>query len=211
LKAEDGNIFWIMDNNKNTLATKNENGYRICKPYQNKIAASIINGLEILPIIKKNKILFLEYPMGLSVTHVSDMIGNEGKCFMVLPPDTIDNKLSRIFQKHNNIITISNKFDEPEKFPLDTKVDVVYVDLIQLNYIEIALKNSRFHLKDCGYLIVIIETKKISVNLDGTYPSDNTLRDKIQKDFDIIQEINLTDFFKNYTLFISKKRIISSN
>ena len=43
--------------------------------------------------------------MGLSVTHVSDMIGNEGKCFMVLPPDTIDNKLSRIFQKHNNIIT----------------------------------------------------------------------------------------------------------
>ena len=87
------------------------------------------------------------------------------------------------------------------------------LDVLQLQYLkgEIALKNSRFHLKDCGYLIVIVETKKISVNLDGTYPSDNTLRDKIQKDFDIIQEINLTDFFKNYTLFISKKRIISSN
>ena len=57
------------------LVQLNGEEYRIWKHYRSKLAAGIIHGLEILPIIKKSRILYLGASQGITASHVSDMIG----------------------------------------------------------------------------------------------------------------------------------------
>ena len=205
MKNNSDNIFWINHNHKNVLATKNQNEYRICKPYQNKLAASIINGLEIMPIFSNSKILFLEESLSESVLHVSDMIGKEGQCFIHATSKSTEGNLENILQEHENISNISGSIDQPEKLSLETNFDIVYIDMIKTNLTATALKISELYLKKSGYLFLIIPTTEISVLNDGTYPNDNSIRQQLQNGYDIIQEINLPDFFKNSTLLICKK------
>ena len=205
MKNNSDNIFWINHNHKNVLATKNQNEYIICKPYQNKLAASIINGLEIMPIFSNSKILFLEESLSESVLHVSDMIGKEGQCFIHATSKSTEGNLENILQEHENISNISGSIDQPEKLSLETNFDIVYIDMIKTNLTATALKISELYLKKSGYLFLIIPTTEISVLNDGTYPNDNSIRQQLQNGYDIIQEINLTDFFKNSTLLLCKK------
>ena len=196
------NIFWISHNDKNVLATKNQNNYDICKPYQNKLAASIINGLEILPIIQNSTILVLEDSFTESVIHISNMIGQNGKCFVHSEPNSTKEHLSELVKKSSNISVISNSITRPKNFSLSTEVDVLYVDMINTNLIENTLKISELYLRSSGYLLLILPTSEISVLKDGSYPNENIFRTKLKDQHEIIQEINLTDFFKNSTLFL---------
>lgn len=204
MENNNDNIFWINHNHKNVLATKNQNEYRICKPYQNKLAASIINGLEIMPIFYNSKILFLEESLSESVLHISDMVGKEGQCFIHTASKSTEDNLETILQDYENISNISGSMDKPETFSLETNVDIVYIDMINANLTTTALKLSELYLKKSGYLFLIIPTTEISVLNDGTYPNDNSIRQQLKNRYDIIQEINLTDFFKNSTLLLCK-------
>tara|TARA_B110000014_G_C20117220_1_gene590450 strand:+ start:1156 stop:1776 length:621 start_codon:yes stop_codon:yes gene_type:complete len=200
------NIFWINHNDKNVLATKTQNNYEICKPYQNKLAASIINGLEILPITQNSKILMLENSFTEVVTHISNMIGENGKCFILTESKSNEVNLIERLNKTSNISVVSNSLTEPENFSLSTHVDVLYIDIIDTNLIENILKISELCLNNSGYLLLILPTDKISILNDGSYPNENIFRKKLKNNHDIIQEINLTDFFKNSTLFLCKKK-----
>ena len=68
------------------------------------------------------------------------------------------------------------------------------------------LKISELYLRSSGYLLLILPTNETSVLKDGSYPNENIFRKKLKNQHEIIQEINLTDFFKNSTLFLCKKK-----
>ena len=72
--------------------------------------------------------------------------------------------------------------------------------------IENTLKISELYLRSSGYLLLILPTNETSVLKDGSYPNENIFRKKLKNQHEIIQEINLTDFFKNSTLFLCKKK-----
>ena len=133
------------------------------------------------------------------------MIGKEGQCFIHATSKSTEGNLENILQEHENISNISGSIDQPEKLSLETNFDIVYIDMIKTNLTATALKISELYLKKSGYLFLIIPTTEISVLNDGTYPNDNSIRQQLQNGYDIIQEINLTDFFKNSTLLLCKK------
>ena len=72
-------IFWITIRNEKKLATLNEakrtrvgkeelvnmdgNEYRVWNPYRSKLAAVIVNGIEVFPILKNTKILYFSYSL----------------------------------------------------------------------------------------------------------------------------------------------------
>ena len=142
----DSSIFWIKLNNSLMLATKNLvrgnrcynerlvqlNGeeYRIWKHYRSKLAAGIIHGLEILPIIEKSRILYLGASQGITVSHVSDMIGTEGIIYAVEHSHETAKKLQEeVTSKRKNIKPIIMDAAKPSQYQIiDKKVDVVYVD-----------------------------------------------------------------------------------
>ena len=211
-------IFWITVRNEKKLATLNEakrtrvgkeelvnmdgNEYRVWNPYRSKLAAVIVNGIEVFPILKNTKILYLGATLGITPSHISDIIGKDGKIFVVN-----SNKSFNFLEKMANVetnITVIHDVENPAQYnSIKDKVDVIYADLSCENNIDLAILNSKTYLKDGGYLMLVVKTKDIAVNKDGTEPKNNP-RYKIRDVFEIIQEISLSNFFKEDSMIIAK-------
>ena len=204
------------------LVQLNGEEYRIWKHYRSKLAAGIIHGLEILPIIEKSRILYLGASQGITASHVSDMIGPEGIIYAVEHSHETAKKLQEeVTSKRKNIKPIIMDAAKPSQYQIiDRKVDVVYVDLDQPNEMEIAILNCKMHLQVGGYLLFMVKTrsvdeyqgKKFIINdkseLVNTIEEINakkyTTMDSLKVNFEIIQQINLADFFKEHSLIVAK-------
>ena len=221
MKINADTIFWITVKNKKKLATLNNasinevyneklikiNGkqYNLWNPYTSKLAAAIVNGMEIFPILKKTKVLYLNDTIEKTLSHISDIIGVNGKIFILRDINENSKKfLDNVMNDRTNVFTITRDNGDPAKFSSKTEmVNVVYVDITQHNETEVAIQNCKRYLTDGGFLMLVVPTKKIDfVN----NPNGQNLEEiqKLQSSFEIIQQINLTDFFKEHSMIIAK-------
>lgn len=193
-------IFWLSgERGYKKIATLNssrKNEYRIWKPYRSKLAAAILSGMEIFPILKKSKILYFDTFMENTINHISDIIGEDGKIFVPKNNET-SNFLEKIKSNGTNISLIN----DINKSTIDN-VDVLYVDALNQNYLDFVL-NSKIHLKNGGYLMLTIETEDIFENRNSNEQQKDGYK-KIKSLFRIIQEINLIPFFKGQVMLIAK-------
>ena len=221
MKLKEEVIFWVTVRNEKKLATlsnlstnqdyeenlveMNGKQYSIWNPYTSKLAAAIINGLEIFPILKKTKILYVDPATEKTVKHISDIVGINGKIFVVR--DVMKNSknfLEQIVKNRSNIFTIIPDKTNPARLTGMTEmVDVIYIDIAEHNQTEIAIQNCKNHLRIGGFLMLIVPTKNIDFTNNPSKKNQEE-RKKLQTSFDIIQEINLTDFFKEYSMVIAK-------
>jgi len=221
LKLKEDAIFWVTVRNEKKLATlsnmstnrdykenlvqTNGKRYSIWNPYTSKLAAAIINGMEIFPILKKTKILYLDPTTEKTVKHISNIVGINGKIFVVR--DVMKNSknfLGQIMKNRPNIFLIVPDKTNPTKFSSMTEmVDVVYIDIAKHNEIEITIQNCKNYLRNGGYLMLVVPTKNIDF-VNNPSKKNQEERKELQSSFDIIQEINLTGFFEEYSMVIAK-------
>ena len=92
-------FFWIKSEGQKKLATENlvvgkqvykeklilKKGieYRLWEPFRSKLAAAIINGLDVFPFQNKSKVLYLGVSTGTTISHISDIVGPSGIIFGV--------------------------------------------------------------------------------------------------------------------------------
>ena len=236
--ATKDSISWIIVNNSLKLTTKNlirgnkfynekivfsnDQEYRVWTPYRSKLAATILNGIEILPIIKKSRVLYLGTSEVITLSHISDIIGTEGVVYVVEhSQENAKELIEKLVPKRDNIKPIIMDMTKPSQYEIiDGKVDVVYVDVEQFNQEEITLLNCKMYLQVGGYLLLMAKTrsvdeyqgKKFIINdkseLVNTIEEINakkyTTTNSLKVNFEIIQQINLTDFFKEYSLIVAK-------
>ena len=221
MKVKDDTIFWITVKNKKKLATLNNadvnkiyneklieidgKQYNIWNPYTSKLAAAIVNGMEIFPILKKTQILYFDTTVDKTLNHISDIIGVNGRIFVV--KDIIENSKNFLGNDSNNRTNVVSITQEKKgitaKFaPNIETVNVVYVDIAQNNETDVAIQNCKNYLINGGFLMLVVPTRKI----DAINPNRQNLeeRQKLQSSFEIIQQINLTDFFKEHSMIIAK-------
>ena len=221
MKLKEDAIFWVTVRNEKKLATlsnmstnrdykenlvqTNGKRYSIWNPYTSKLAAAIINGMEIFPILKKTKILYLDPTSEKTIKHISDIVGINGKIFVVRNiMKNSKNFLEQIAKNRSNIFTIIPDKTNPARLTGMTEmVDVIYIDIAEHNQTEIAIQNCKNHLRIGGFLMLIVPTKNIDFANNNSKKNQEE-RKKLQTSFDIIQEINLTDFFKEYSMVIAK-------
>ena len=84
----------------------NGNEYRIWKPHRSKLAAAIINGMEIFPILKKSKVLYFDTTMENTASHISDIVGNDGKIFVVANSNKPSNFMQKMIDKRSNVTMV---------------------------------------------------------------------------------------------------------
>ena len=70
------------------------------------------------------------------------------------------------------------------------------------NFLDIVI-NSKVHLKNDGYLMLVIKTDEIFENQSSSGQQKDRYK-KIKSLFSIIQEINLAVFFSGQTMLIAK-------
>ena len=204
MKLKEDVIFWVTVRNEKKLATlsnvstnqdykenlveMNGKQYSIWNPYMSKLAAAIINGMEIFPILKKTKILYVDPATEKTVKHISNIVGINGKIFVVR--DVMKNSknfLGQIMKNRPNIFLIVPDKTNPTKFSSMTEmVDVVYIDIAKHNEIEITIQNCKNYLRNGGYLMLVVPTKNIDF-VNNPSKKNQEERKELQSSFDIIQ------------------------
>ncbi len=221
MENEEGNIFWVKVEGERRLATLNlvpgnqvykeklvkikDEEFRAWDPYRSKLGAAIMNGLQVLPIVRKSRVLYLGVSTGTTASHVSDIVGPSGVVFCVEHTSRVAREfLDRVASYRANIVPILQDARNPkEYFAVYGTIDVVYVDIAQPDQTEIAILNCKTFLKKGGHLMLVIKTRSIDVTRD---PAEITRAEakKLQHDFEIIQEINLAPYERDHSMIIAK-------
>ena len=221
LEEDNQEFFWIKSEGQSKLATENlvkgnqvykeklitKKGieFRLWEPFRSKLAAAIMNGLEIFPFQNKSTVLYLGVSTGTTISHISDIVGPSGIIFGVEHSSRVARDfLDRVATYRKNIIPILQDARKPkEYFSVFGKVDIAYVDIAQPDQTEIAITNCKMYLKKNGYLFLVIKTRSIDV----TKPPKQIINEEIQKlkeNFEIVQTIDLHPYDKDHAIVIAK-------
>ena len=187
------------------LITKKGIEYRSWDPFRSKLAAAIMNGLEIFPFKKKSTVLYLGVSTGTTVSHISDIVGPTGIIFGVEHASRVARDfLDRVASHRSNIIPILQDARKPkEYFSVFGKVDVVYVDIAQPDQTNIAIENCKMYLKKEGYFFLVIKTRSIDVTKSPRRIVDEEI-EKMKVHFEILQVIDLLPYDKDHAMVIAK-------
>ncbi|MGQ9780770.1 MAG: fibrillarin-like rRNA/tRNA 2'-O-methyltransferase [Nitrososphaeria archaeon] len=215
-------IFWISEGKEKKIATINltpgrtyygertvqvrETEYRFWDPFRSKLAAALINGLKYFPFQEGARILYLGASTGTTVSHVSDIVGEEGIVFAVeFAPRVANEFIDRCANFRRNIVTIVEDARRPERYSgIFGRVDTIYCDIAQPDQTQIAIKNSMLYLKKCGYLLLIVKSRSI----DSSKPPSKVFEEEESKlresRFEILQSIVLSPFDKDHAMIVSR-------
>ena len=223
LEENEHAFFWIKSEGERKLATENlvpgnqvykeklivkkNIEYRLWDPFRSKLAAAIMNGLEYFPFENKSKVLYLGASTGTTVSHISDIVGKNGIVFSVEHASRVARDfLDRVASHRTNIIPILQDARKPEEyFSIFGKVDIVYVDIAQPDQTKIAIDNCKIFLKENGYFFLVIKTRSIDVTKSPKKIVEEEVK-KIEKNFEILQSIDLHPFDKDHAIVIAKNK-----
>ena len=213
-------FFWIQVDGEEKLATVNlvpgNQVYneklvqyegvecRIWNPFRSKLAAAIINGLDDFPFMEKSDILYLGVSTGTTISHISDIVGQNGTIFGIEHASRVARDfLDRVASHRKNIVPIIHDARKPEEFfSVYKKVDAVYVDIAQPDQTDIAIENCKLYLKSGGYLFLVIKTRSIDVVKDPKVVIKDEIK-KLDTLFHIKQTIDLHPYDKDHAMVIA--------
>ncbi|NDB62337.1 MAG: fibrillarin-like rRNA/tRNA 2'-O-methyltransferase [Nitrosopumilaceae archaeon] len=221
LENENTDFIWLRLEGQKRLATENyvegntvygeklykksKIEYRIWDPFRSKLAAALYIGLDIFPITKSTKVLYLGASTGTTVSHISDIVGFDGIVFAVEHASRVARDfLDRVANFRKNVMPILQDARHPKQyFSVYGKVDVVYSDIAQPDQTEIAIANCQAFLKDGGYMFMVIKTRSIDVTQSPSNVIQSEIK-KLKENFTIIQSMTLEPYDKDHGLVVAK-------
>lgn len=186
----------------------NENGveYREWNPFKSKLAATILKGSPNIGVRKDDFILYLGSASGTTVSHVSDIVAQNGLVFAVDSAPRVMRDLVFLCYKRKNIAPILADANKADLFKdRISAVDVVYQDVAQKNQVEIFLKNIVLFLKSGGYALLAAKARSIDV----TKKPKQIFKDvkaKLESSLTIVDYRELEPFQKDHCMFICKNK-----
>lgn len=187
------------------LIKQDEAEYRAWDASKSKLASSILKGTPNIGIRKGDVVLYLGSASGTTVSHVSDIIGNEGLVFAVdIAPRVMRDMVFLSYKRRN----ISPVMADANRINLlkerISAVDVIYQDVAQKNQLEIFLKNINLFLKDDGYALLALKARSIDVARQPRHIFSE-VRKELEKSLSIIDYRELDPFQKDHCMFICRK------
>ena len=218
---DDKRFFWLNVEGQKKLATQNliagnqvyneklikkkDSEYRLWDPFRSKLAAAIMNGLDIFPFGEKSKVLYLGVSTGTTVSHISDIVGVHGIIFGIEHSSRVARDfLDRVATHRKNIIPIMQDARQPQNyFSVYGRVDIVYVDIAQPDQTDIAISNCKMFLKKDGYIFLVIKTRSIDVTMSPKKIIEKE-KNKLKNNFKILQVIDLNPYDKDHAMVIAE-------
>lgn len=179
------------------------NEYRVWNKFYSKLGASIENGINNIYMKKSSKVLYLgagndSYS---TITHISDLVGEEGKIYAVEISEIKGIKLKSISKNRKNIIPIIKDAKNPYFYRNSIKslVDCIYISFSDTDLANIISLNAGFFLKSKGGFISIINANKVN---SSRIPSIEKFNEqiKILKQYNLYSKdfVSLEPFFEGY-------------
>lgn len=152
--------------------------YRLWNPFRSKLGAAILGGIGDIHIKPACKVLYLGAASGTTVSHVSDMVGSEGRVYAVEFSQRSGRDLLAVAQKRPNIIPIIDDARHPSKYRMMmSMVDVIFSDVAQPDQARIVALNATHYLKIGGHIVMSIKANCV----DSTAPPEAVFAAEVKK------------------------------
>ena len=171
------------------LSYLNDIELRSWYPFHCSLSSAIMCGLELLPIIKNSNILYYGNKISITISHISDLIDENGNITCILPSDFLN--YSDLKNRKNIIFKNSLKQLSSELF------DTIFIDTCENITLESIIDLFEKYLKPNGFVMILI-SKSNDTHL-------KTLLSDYRKHLKIIQNIDLGIYQKNQSLLIGQK------
>ena len=172
---------------------------------KSKLAATLKNNINLKWLKKSTEVLYLGASSGTTVSHVSDIVNDNGLIYAVEFSPTPMRELIKLSKKRPNIIPILADVRNPEEYThIVNGVDFIFCDVAQPNQAEILINNSHTFLKPDREALIAVKTKSISQKGD---PKDvfNSQAMLIKKSgITEIKSMNISRFHKWHWIFLGK-------
>lgn len=180
--------------------------YREWKPEKSKLAAIILKGTPNTGIRKNDVILYLGSSTGTTVSHVSDIVGNDGFIFALDHAPRVMRELVFVCEQRKNIAPVLADANRPEQYADKvSQVDVLYQDVAQKNQVDIFLKNIDLFLKKGGYALLAVKARSVDVTKNPKQIFKQ-VKEQLEKEVTIIDYRELEPYQKDHCMFICKTR-----
>jgi len=178
--------------------------YRYWDPRRSKLAAAVLKKISQVGLKKTDNVLYLGASTGTTVSHFSDILGDDGFIFALDFAPRVVRELVFLCEKRKNIAPILGDANRPDTFARRIgSIDFVYQDVAQKNQAEIFLKNMRF-LEPGAFGILCVKARSIDIsrNPKGIY---NEVRHELEKEITVVDFRTLDPFEKDHCMFVCKK------
>lgn len=140
--------------------------YRLWDAFRSKLAASILKGLQNVPIKPQHQVLYLGAASGTTPSHVSDIVGEKGYVYCVeFASRSLRELVDNVCAFRPNMLPILEDARFPEKYAMfiNGKVDDAYCDIAQPEQAKIIAANADVFLKDSGWIMLAVKAQSIDV------------------------------------------------
>lgn len=214
-------IYKLIDNSQEILVTRNQTPgmtfygeptfqvggieYRSWNPTRSKLAALIMKNIEYMPIRPGINVLYLGVASGTTISHVSDIIGDNGHVWgLDFAPRSVRDLLDKVTRHRVNISPILDDARKPASYsPYVPLVDVIFADIAQPDQAEIILRNARYFLKKEGWIMLTVKSRSIDVSEKPTtiYADQANIIEK--SGFKVKDVIPLDPFEKDHAMILA--------
>lgn len=175
--------------------------------FRSKLSAAIKNGLKEMPIKAGSTVLYLGAAEGTTVSHISDIVGENGLIFGVDVSERVMRKFIAISEERQNIVPVLEDANKPwtyKEFVDEHKIDVLYQDVAQPNQAQIFLKNAEYFLEKSKTGMLVVKAKSISQQANVAEIFGKELK-SISEKFNVKQVVNLKPFEKDHVLALCER------
>lgn len=182
--------------------------YRNWDPFRSKLCGAMKKGLKKIPINSGANILYLGSAEGTTISHISDIIGENGIAFGVDVSARVMKKFLYLCETRKNLVPILADANSPEgyaEYLEGTKIDLLYQDISQKNQTEIFIKNAVAYLPRNNYALIAIKARSISSEGDTKIIFENARRE-LEREFEIEQSLNLAPFDREHEMVLCRRK-----
>lgn len=214
-------VFWVtLEDGGRKLATKNlaptvsvygedliridEVEYRTWDAYRSKLAAAILKDLGTIPFQNGSTVLYLGSASGTTASHVSDILGEQGRVYCVeFAQRSMRELIDTLCGHRSNVFPVLSDARLPEKYKaLVSPVDVIYSDVAQPEQAKILADNADLFLKPNGSALIAIKSRSVDVTMEPIDVYRQEIEILRRRHFAIGQTVRLEPYEKDHALVL---------
>jgi len=179
--------------------------YRTWDYFRSKPAAAFKKGLNIFPLEKGMKVLYLGLAEGKTASFFSDIVGSDGIIYGVELSERSLREVVPVCWRRGNMVPIladARRTELYENNILD-KVDCIYTDVASPDQVAITIRNSQKFLKHKGWVMLVIKSQSIDVVKPPKQVYKECLQE-LEKHFEVLDKVELDPYEKMHLFTVMR-------
>jgi fibrillarin-like pre-rRNA processing protein len=182
--------------------------YRVWDAFRSKMAAAILKGVKVVPIVAGSNVLYLGAASGTTPSHVSDIVGEAGRVYCVeFAARSIRELVNNVAAYRQNMSPFLEDARFPEKYAMfiPAKVDCIYCDIAQPEQAKVLADNADVFLKPSGWVMLAVKAQSIDVTKDPAEIFRQEAKVLKKRGFSVDEIVSLEPYDKAHAMIVAKR------